>query len=155
MPLKQTASLTPADFRKQYRLIHDIYVLLDDGDRRVLGSFGLTTSEYAVLMLLEGENEQRLTTLSERLLKAKSTVTRIVDHLEEAGLVARADDPHDRRAQRVTLTPRGRAYQARAHAAHVDSLSQRMAVLTTSEQEQLQALLQKLRTGLRALLNGG
>ena len=49
---------------KQYRLIHDIYVQLDDGDRRVLRQFGLTTSQYAVLRLLDPEKGRRPIDLS-------------------------------------------------------------------------------------------
>src|SRR6185369_13928985 len=88
---------------QQYRMLHDIYVLLDDGDRRVLENFGLTTSQYSVLMLLDPTEGRRLTTVSDRLLRARSTITRIVDQLEEARLVQRVADPEDRRAQRVVL----------------------------------------------------
>ncbi len=141
-----------ADFRKQYRLIHDIYVLLDDGDRRVLENFGLTTSQYAVLTQIEDDGGRRLTTLSERLLLSKSTITRIVDQLEKAGLVQRVGDAHDRRAQRVILTEAGRERRAQARAAHLDSLKHRLSVLSEGEQKELEALLRKLRTGLQELL---
>jgi DNA-binding MarR family transcriptional regulator len=138
---------------QQYRMLHDIYVLLDDGDRRVLDGFGLTTSQYSVLVLLDEEEGHRLTTVSDGLLRARSTITRIVDQLEALGLVQREDDPDDRRAQRVMLTPTGAERRRVAMDAHQRSLARRLASLTPSEHDQLGRLLGKLRGGLRADLD--
>lgn len=131
-------------------MFHDIYVLLDDGDRRVLRAFNLSPSQFAVLLLLDGEAGWRLTDLSERLLVDKSTITRIVDRLERAGLVRREADPDDRRVQRVALTGQGRETRDRARAAHERSIERRMGALDTDEQRQLLALLTRLRDGLQA-----
>jgi DNA-binding MarR family transcriptional regulator len=133
---------------QQYRMFHDIYVMLDDGDRRVLRSFGLSASQYAVLLLLDGDEGWRLTDLSERLLLDKSTVTRLVDRLEQAGLVRRIPDRADRRVQRVVLTERGVEQRDCARAAHERSLARRLAALGPAEQRQLCRLLGKLRAGL-------
>jgi DNA-binding MarR family transcriptional regulator len=138
---------------RQYRMIYDIYVLLDDGDRRILRTFNLNTSQFSVLMLLDAEHGWRLTDLSERLLFDKSTVTRIIDRLEQMGLVRRIADPSDRRVQRVLLTPSGVSLCEHAHAAHERSLEQRLAVLDPEEQHCLQALLGKLRDGLQSGLH--
>lgn len=131
-------------------MIQDIYVLLDDGDRRVLRGFGLSTLQYATLLLLEGGEGRRLTDMSDVLMREKSTITRIVDRLEQEGLVQRIADPHDRRAQRVLLTSSGAERLAQAHTAHRHSLEQRLSVLSSKEQQDLATLLDKLRQGLRA-----
>ncbi|MCU0495663.1 MAG: MarR family transcriptional regulator [Chloroflexaceae bacterium] len=138
-----------------YRMIHDLYVLLDDGDQRVFRAFDLSTSQYAVLVLLDNEQGKRLTDLSAQLLFDKSTITRIVDRLEQSELVRRIADPDDRRAQRVVLTPTGAIRRARAQAAHLESVEQRLAVLDELEHDQLVALLAKLRVGLRVHLADG
>lgn len=138
---------------QQYRMIYDIYVLLDDGDRRVLRSFNLTTSQYNVLMLLDAERGWRLTDLSERLLFDKSTVTRIIDRLEQMELVQRIADAGDRRVQRVLLTAHGASLREHAHTAHERSMEQRLAVLNAEEQHCLHDLLQKLREGLQSGLH--
>jgi DNA-binding MarR family transcriptional regulator len=138
---------------QQYRLIHDIYVLLDDGDRRVLSTCNLTTSQYAVLRLLDVEEGRRLTSLSDRLLCARSTITRIVDQLEAVGLVRRIDDPEDRRAQHAVLTPKGANMLETALSTHCTSVTNRMDYLDEAEQQQLILLLGKLRNGLRAQLD--
>ncbi|GAB4481704.1 MAG: MarR family transcriptional regulator [Anaerolineae bacterium] len=131
-----------------YRLIHDIYVLLDDGDRRLLGEFNLTTSQYAVMRVLDMEKGQRLTTLSEKVLKSKSTVTRIIDQLEQAQLVKRNLDPHDRRAQRVVLTGSGADLLRQVQAAHAQSLHRRLAALDDRERAAFCRALKKLRASL-------
>jgi DNA-binding MarR family transcriptional regulator len=138
---------------QHYRMIYDIYVLLDDGDRRVLRTFNLNTSQYNVLMLLDAERGWRLTDLSERLLFDKSTVTRIIDRLEQMELVRRIADPVDRRVQRVLLTAHGASLREHAYAAHERSMEQRLAVLSTEEQRCLHALLGKLRAGLQSGLH--
>ena len=145
-----SSSSDSPDVRQQYRLLHDIYVLLDDGDRRFLQAFGINPSQYNLLTLLESDNGKRLTALGERLLMPKSTVTRIVDQLEQAGLIQRIPDPHDRRAQRVVLTPKGALFRERVLASHDLSLEHRTSVLTQEEHEELGALLRTLRQGLSA-----
>jgi DNA-binding MarR family transcriptional regulator len=140
--------------QQQYRMLHDIYVLLDDGDRRVLENFGLTTSQYSVLMLLDEEEGRRLTTVSDRLLRARSTITRIVDQLEEARLVQRVADPEDRRAQRVVLTQEGIQRRELAHEAHLKSLQSRLTILSGDESDMLNGLLDRLRSALRLELDG-
>lgn len=137
----------------QYRMIYDIYVLLDDGDRRVLRPFNLSISQYNVLLLLDSDDGWRLTDLSERLLLDKSTVTRIIDRLELMGLVQRRAEPGDRRAQRVVINEQGRALRERARAAHEHSMEHRMAVLAPEEQRSLYGLLAKLRDGLQTELH--
>jgi DNA-binding MarR family transcriptional regulator len=140
---------------QQYRMIYDIYVLLDDGDRRVLRTFNLSTSQYNVLMLLDPDRGWRLTDLSDRLLFDKSTVTRIIDRLEQMELVRRVADLADRRVQRVVLTAEGQSLRENAHIAHERSMERRLAVLDAEEQRCLSGLLGKLRDGLQAELNTG
>jgi DNA-binding MarR family transcriptional regulator len=125
-------------------------VLLEDGDRRMLDRFGLSTSQYGMLVLLQPGEGQRLTVLSRRLLVAKSTITRLVDQLETAGIVRRLPDDGDRRAQRVVLTEEGARIRSRIIAGHDQSLERRMAILTRTEQNELSAMLAKLREGLIA-----
>lgn len=133
---------------QQHRLIHDIYVLLDDGDRRVLEVTNLTPLEFAVLQRMDLTQGRRLTDVGGELLCVKSTITRLVDRLEEAGLVLRTPDPDDRRAQRVLLTERGDEVRRSAIALHDAAVERRLGLLSADEQGQLVDLLAKLRSGL-------
>ncbi len=143
----------PSVAHEQHRLIHDIYVLLDDGDRQVLEALDLSPLDFAVLQRLSCDEGRRLTDLGAELLCVKSTITRVADRLEAAGLAVRTPDPGDRRAQRLLLTERGAAVRARAEALHDASVERRLGLLTPDEQRTLRSLLEKLRDGLRQRLS--
>lgn len=144
-----STTTAPSLAHQQHSLIHDIYVLLDDGDRRVLEAMRLSPLEFAVLQRLDTTQGQRLTDIGTELLCVKSTITRLVDRLEADGLVLRTPDPDDRRAQRLLLTPRGVAVRDEAALHHSAAVERRLGVLDRAEQQQLSALLEKLRTGLQ------
>ncbi|KAB2858081.1 MAG: MarR family transcriptional regulator [Anaerolineae bacterium] len=139
----------PSNAHRLYRLIHDLYVVVDAGDRDVLEPFGLTPSQYRVLVLLDADYGQRHITLSDRLLVARSTITRLIDQMEDAGWVHRVDDPSDRRAQHVSLTPLGLTLRNQAYAAHEHSIEDRMGVLGERDQQRLIDFFLRMRADLR------
>jgi len=132
-----------------YRTLQSIVIMLDDGDRRILRDFELTPTHYNALLQLDPVDGRRLIDLSERMFCDKSTMTRIVDRLEQQLLAQRVGDPDDRRAQRVLLTPRGQELRDRARAAHLQSLERRLHVLGDEERRVIEPLLQCLHDGLR------
>ena len=72
---------------------------------------GLTQQRYLLLLMIKGapDGSQRstVTTLSERLQLAQSTVTELVARAEEAGLVTRDSSSDDGRVVLFSLTPDG------------------------------------------------
>jgi DNA-binding MarR family transcriptional regulator len=69
----------------------------------------LDGTAYALLSLLEDTGPLRASDLVPRLGLDKSTVSRQVSHLAELGLVERAPDPEDGRAQVLSASPEGSA----------------------------------------------
>src|SRR5690606_32296130 len=138
--------------QKPYRLIHDVYVLMDYGDTLVFNDFDITTSQMSVLRQLDTKTGVRFTALSKRILRSKSAVTRLIDQLEAKQYVQRVDDPHDRRAQGVLLTEAGAKARAEINKKHTESLNWRFNALEAEEQLQLAELMDKLRAGLVNLL---
>lgn len=65
---------------------------------------GVTRAQWRVLARLKREPGLRQVELAERLDMEPITLCRIVDRLEEAGLVERKADPSDRRAWLLELT---------------------------------------------------
>lgn len=133
---------------KVYQTLREVFVLLEFGNRRTLAPFELDNLEYGTLLLLDLETGWRLVDLRERLLCDKSKMTRIIDCLEERGLVERHPDPDDRRAWQVFLTENGLALLKQAQAAFLESLRGRFAVLDAIEREHLNTLLETLRANL-------
>lgn len=69
----------------------------------------VTVSQFRLLRTLDGLGTVSCTMLATALGAAASTVTRLVDKLEAAGLVERGADAHSRSIVTVTLTDAGRA----------------------------------------------
>lgn len=68
----------------------------------------MTLRWYDVLVNLdEAEHPVRMNELASRILASKSGLTRVIDRMEEAGLVERQRPREDRRAIDVVMTPEG------------------------------------------------
>lgn len=90
--------------------------------------------------------------LSRRLLVTAGNLTGIIGRLEREGLLRRAVDPADRRAFRLTVTPRGRRLVRAAQQGHHRQLARLLAVLPPRDLRALQHLLGRLRDGLESRL---
>lgn len=75
-------------------------------------------------------------------------MTRLLDRLEEKGLLARADDPTDRRALRIELTDAGRSIFDQCSACSDRVRERALAGMSASECEQFIATLERVRTNL-------
>jgi DNA-binding MarR family transcriptional regulator len=75
---------------------------------------GITGQQYNVLRILRGAHPEPLPTLEigERMMERNPGVTRLLDRLEQKGLVDRERGERDRRQVRRTITPRGLALLA-------------------------------------------
>jgi DNA-binding MarR family transcriptional regulator len=101
----------------------------------------------AALATIGREGPLTPSALAEHERIQRPTATRVVAHLEEAGLVARMADPGDRRVVHVAITPQGRALLKRIRSRKNQYLAQRMRELTGAERETLAeaaALLERL-----------
>jgi MarR family transcriptional regulator for hemolysin len=74
-------------------------------DRRAVG-LGVTRAQWKVLFRLTRQPGLRQIELADMLDIEPITLSRIVDRLEEGGLVERVADPADRRAWRLHVTSR-------------------------------------------------
>jgi MarR family transcriptional regulator for hemolysin len=72
-------------------------------DRRAVG-MGVTRAQWKVLFRLERQPGLRQIELADMMDIEPITLSRIVDRLEEGGLVERVADPADRRAWRLHVT---------------------------------------------------
>lgn len=70
---------------------------------------GVAVSTWRVLAVLHGAGRVTLGELSQRCLFKQSTMTKIVDRLEQQGLVIRISGTDDRRQRFVRLSERGGA----------------------------------------------
>src|SRR6476469_9544568 len=102
--------------------------LLDVLDAELVEAVGIPQRWYDVLVHLEESPEGLpMNELADRILYSKSGFTRVVDRMEESGLVRRARLENDRRTILVVLTGDGTATLARARRHHRDGIQRHFA----------------------------
>ncbi len=127
-------------------LVRTAAVLGDDLDR-LLAPHGLSQPQYNVLRILRGAGEDGLCRheIRDRLLSRMPDVTRLVDRLEESGLVERVRDTVDRRVVRTTITAAGRALLAQLDAPVAAAHARQFGHLSDDDLGRLIALLDAVR----------
>jgi DNA-binding MarR family transcriptional regulator len=85
-----------------------------------LSDLNLSAAEINALASLGGGGTLSVRQLSERAGTRASTLTGLLDRLENRGYLVREVDPADRRSFRLPLTDQGREVAARARAAITD-----------------------------------
>lgn len=109
---------------------------------------GVTRPQWLVLSILlldEGINQGGL---AERLEVEPITAGRMIDRMQDAGLVERRADPADRRAWRLYLTERGREIIDRLQPLAIETSQLTLNGITDAEREQLLATLEKMLANL-------
>lgn len=91
--------------------------------------------------------EPRMSELAAFLGLDRSTVSGLVDRAASRGLVARADDPDDRRSSRVGLTAAGRRAARRVTGEVAEEVRRLTAHLTAAERRTVQAALERVLAG--------
>lgn len=126
--------------------------------REVLEEVGLSAGEFDVLAAtvhmssLAGQsNGINLVTLGEAALVTSGAITKRIDRLERAGLVARSPDPTDRRGILVKATSKGRRTAERAVRLVVEAERDLVTEsLSAAEREQILAPLTRFVASLDA-----
>ncbi|MDQ3790177.1 MAG: MarR family transcriptional regulator, partial [Actinomycetota bacterium] len=101
--LEETAELTDAAPPRELTayigyLLRRVYAQCDAGPR-----------EYLVLDALAEDDVQSQQSLASRLDVSRTIMVRLVDRLEDAGLVTRTPNPANRRSHILSITDAGRA----------------------------------------------
>ena len=132
-----------------------LFALLLDTNARLSRSFAVRLEEscamplawFEVLLQLRKSPDGRLkmSQVADAIVHSTGGTTRLIDRLEEAGLVERTLCPSDRRAIHVAITDAGNAKLDDALAVHLAYLDERLAGrLSETERQSLSALLGKL-----------
>jgi DNA-binding MarR family transcriptional regulator len=93
---------------------HTRVVSAASGDLEAACGISLAWFDVLFQLSVAPDCRRRMHEFARALLLSKSGLTRLVDRIEAAGLVARASVPGDRRSLYVELTPAGRRVQDKA-----------------------------------------
>jgi DNA-binding MarR family transcriptional regulator len=99
--------------------------------------FGLSSSQLSAMAVLLNTGDQRIGALAAAEKMQPPSMTRIVNSLEERGLVARTPDPTDGRQCFVALTEPGREILLTNRRRRDEWLAVRIAELTPAERDVL------------------
>src|SRR5690242_6267266 len=114
--LEPSLSSPPVTRLRAWRLFFEsALALLDVLDAELERDAGISQRWYDVLVHLEESPEGvSMNLLADRILYSKSGFTRVVDRMEEAGLIRRVRPENDRRTILIVLTDDGTETLARA-----------------------------------------
>lgn len=108
--LQQTRPFASLEHEAQLSIVRTSSMLIDAFDR-MLRPFGLTSTQFNVLRILRGADPEGLcrNEVRDRMLTRMPDVTRLLDRLETADLIARERSADDRRMVRTRITRKGLA----------------------------------------------
>jgi MarR family transcriptional regulator for hemolysin len=116
-------------------------------------AFGLTDATWQPLLYLGRLGDGvRQTDLAAALMIENSSLVRLIDALERAGLVERLEDPEDRRSKRLWMTPSGRQIYAQVAAVHRSLADAFVVEVSAAERELCYSVLDRI---LRAIMAHG
>ncbi len=98
----------------------------------------LGPSQVAALATVERHGPLSPSELAERERIKRPTATRIVRHLEAAGLVERVRDPEDGRASILSVTAEGRALLRRLRERKTAYLAKRLSAMDAEDRRALE-----------------
>jgi DNA-binding MarR family transcriptional regulator len=131
--VNKTQTLTDSEIAARLRLV----VMRLARRLRQQAPAGVTPSQLSALATLSAKGPMTLGALAEAERVRPPSMTRIVVALEEDELVAREQDPDDRRRATVRLTERGRKLIASNRTRKTAYLAQRMTALSEDERQTL------------------
>jgi DNA-binding MarR family transcriptional regulator len=113
-------------------------------DRLAVG-LGVTRAQWKVLFKLTRAPGLKQVELADMLDLEPITLCRIVDRLEEAGLVERTRDPEDRRAWRLHVTPKAQPLVRKLQAVGAKLVEQAFAGIDPKDIETTRRVLARAR----------
>lgn len=114
---------------------------------RVLGPWHLSLAQYNALRVIRGAGTAGIATLAirDRMIAEGTTITRLLDKLDEAGLIRRERSYPDRRLVICRATSKGKRLLDQVDPLVDEADEAAVASLTTAQVEQLVRLLDAVR----------
>ncbi|WP_328290028.1 MarR family winged helix-turn-helix transcriptional regulator [Nocardia aurantiaca] len=129
----------PAEFHPTGLLRHPTYAL-GKLHKAMHAQLGTPLREHWVLTYLAERNEISQQEMANVMEIDRSEVVRLIDSLEQAGLVTRNRDPEDRRKYRLAITAAGNRVREETDAKIFAATDVLLARLTPTERETLHRL---------------
>ncbi|SDG26627.1 MarR family winged helix-turn-helix transcriptional regulator [Phytopseudomonas seleniipraecipitans] len=118
---------------------------------RHLADHDVTAAQFKIVLLISQERASNSADLVRLLSLDSGAMTRMLDRLEQKGLLTRERSIEDRRQVRLTLTESGKALGVRVPQIAADATNELTGCLSRSELDEFQRLLKKMLMAADAL----
>ncbi len=127
---------------------------LNQAFRQRISHLGLTPDQFSILRWLNEGDPQGLTqrTLTDLMASDPNTITSTLARMEKGALITRTPHEHDKRANRVRLTPAGRRAFEKGRKIAMDLQDRVLAVLPAARQAKFFEELQTIADSCAAVL---
>ncbi|MEI8190792.1 MAG: MarR family transcriptional regulator [candidate division NC10 bacterium] len=132
-----------------HRLTKELICRYQFRDWNQICCYGISISQSHILDVLAEEGDLTMQRLAKRMFKSVSTMTRVVAQLVRRGYVKRRQDPEDRRAVWISITPQGKAIVAAVNRDLVETQKAILRDLPAGEWAGAFKLLEALARGAR------
>jgi len=118
-----------------------------DAELALLGD--VSSAQWLVMMTLAYQSDVTAALLAKRLEYDPGSMTRLLDRLQEKGLIQRTRLDDDRRCIRIELTDAGRALAPSLPTAAVNAINKALTGFTAEEHATLNGLLRRMIDNVR------
>ncbi|WP_019153012.1 MarR family winged helix-turn-helix transcriptional regulator [Robertmurraya massiliosenegalensis] len=129
---------------KLFIVLSRAYRAVNENVNKLINTYGLNPTEFAVLELLYHKGDQPLQQIGGKILLASGSITYVVDKLEEKGYLVRVACPSDRRVTFAQITDNGKKFIENVFPGHEQRIHELMSELSNEEKEEAIELLKKL-----------
>jgi MarR family transcriptional regulator for hemolysin len=136
-------------------LLHDVARLMRKRFEQNARGLGLTRAQCSVLAHLSRHEGIQQGGLADILEIEPITLTRLLDRLEEAGLVERRAHPKDRRIRLLHLTDKAHPLIGEIFSIGADTRGEALEGVAEAERERLFAILSSMKANLLAKATAG
>ncbi len=131
-----------------YKFIHRTDLMLTYRFKEMLKPFDLSPEQQLIMECLWEEDGITQKVISEKLMKDKPSVTRMLAHLEKKGLIYRIIPKENRRISKVFLTEKGKEIEEEVRKTAVLACEKTNYGLTEQDINTLKELLTKIQDNL-------
>jgi len=125
-------------------LIGRVRVALLDALDRALLPLNVTAAQYVVISTLVSGNADSASQICKGISYDAGAMTRMIDRLEQRGLLRRVRVADDRRTQKLELTDEGKLLYPKARAAAMAVINGFLRGFTKTEARQLEGFLKRM-----------
>lgn len=129
---------------KLFIVLSRAYRSINEDVNKLIQTYGLNPTEFAVLELLYHKGDQPLQQIGGKILLASGSITYVVDKLEQKGYLRRAACPKDRRVTYGQITEKGKSFIEDIFPDHEKHIHTLMSELSEKEKDEAIHLLKRL-----------